>query len=89
MTSFSLSPSPSAGRPRTGHIQFLNCLPIYYGLVTGRGILDLDLVKGTPAELNTMLLEGALDISPVSSIEYARHTAGETIRQAQNDFTLS
>lgn len=74
MISSSPSPSVSARRPRTGHIQYLNCLPIYYGLVTGRGILDLDLVKGTPTELNSMLLEGALDISPVSSIEYARHT---------------
>jgi len=60
-------------RPRTGHIQFLNCLPIYYGLVNGKGILDLDLVKGTPTELNALLLNGILDISPVSSIEYARH----------------
>jgi len=73
MTSSSASPSPPVGRPRTGHIQFLNCLPIYYGLVTGMGILDLDLVKGTPTELNALLLEGALDISPISSIEYARH----------------
>ncbi len=60
-------------RPRTGHIQFLNCLPIYYGLVNGNGILDLDLVKGTPTELNSLLLEGRLDISPVSSIEYGRN----------------
>jgi len=66
-------PLSQSRRPKTGHIQFLNCLPIYYGLVTGRGILDLDLVKGTPTELNRLLLDGALDISPVSSIEYARH----------------
>ena len=60
-------------RPRVGHIQFLNCLPIYYGLVKGSGILDLDLVKGTPTELNSLLLSGKLDISPISSIEYARN----------------
>ena len=42
-------------RPRVGHIQYLNCLPIYYGLVKGSGILDLDLVKGTPTELNRLL----------------------------------
>jgi chorismate dehydratase len=51
----------------------LNCLPIYYGLVNGKGILDLDLVKGTPTELNALLLNQGLDISPVSSIEYARN----------------
>ena len=60
-------------RPRVGHIQFLNCLPIYYGLVRRSGILDLDLVKGTPTDLNARLLAGELDISPISSIEYARH----------------
>jgi chorismate dehydratase len=65
-------------RPRVGHIQFLNCLPIYYGLVKGSGILDLDLVKGTPTELNSLLLSGDLDISPISSIEYARN-AGDLI----------
>lgn len=60
-------------RPRVGHIQFLNCLPMYYGLVKGSGILDLDLVRGTPTELNSLLLSGKLDISPISSIEYARN----------------
>ena len=65
-------------RPRVGHIQFLNCLPIYYGLVKGSGILDLDLVKGTPTELNALLLSGKLDISPISSIEYARN-AGDLV----------
>jgi chorismate dehydratase len=60
-------------RPRVGHIQFLNCLPIYYGLVEGSGILDLDLVKGLPTELNRRLLDGRLDISPISSVEYGRN----------------
>jgi chorismate dehydratase len=60
-------------RPRVGHIQFLNCLPLYYGLVRKNGILDVDLVKGTPTELNDMIVRGDLDIGPVSSIEYARH----------------
>jgi chorismate dehydratase len=46
---------------------------MYYGLVKGSGILDLDLVKGTPTELNSLLLSGELDISPISSIEYARN----------------
>jgi chorismate dehydratase len=60
-------------RPRVGHIQYLNCLPIYYGLVEGSGILDLDLVKGMPTELNRRLLDGRLDISPISSVEYGRN----------------
>ena len=60
-------------RPRVGHIQFLNCLPLYHGLVHSRALLDIDLTKGTPTELNRLLLTGELDVSPISSIEYLRH----------------
>jgi len=60
-------------RPKVGHIQFLNCLPLYYGLVKSYALLDIELIKGTPTELNNLLIGGSLDISPVSSIEYARH----------------
>lgn len=60
-------------KPRVGHIQFLNCLPLYYGLVKNYALLDIDLIKGAPTELNSLLLGGGLDISPISSIEYARH----------------
>jgi chorismate dehydratase len=60
-------------RPRVGHIQFLNCLPLYYGLVKNHVLLDIELVKGTPTELNRLLIVGELDISPISSIEYARN----------------
>ena len=34
----------------------------------------LQIVHGTPAELNRALHEGAIDVAPCSSIEYARHT---------------
>jgi chorismate dehydratase len=60
-------------RPKVGHIQFLNCLPLYYGLVKSHALLDIELIKGVPTELNNLLIKGSLDISPVSSIEYARH----------------
>jgi chorismate dehydratase len=60
-------------RPKVGHIQFLNCLPLYYGLVKSHALLDIELIKGTPTELNNLLIRGMLDISPISSIEYARN----------------
>jgi chorismate dehydratase len=60
-------------KPKVGHIQFLNCLPLYYGLVKNYALLDIELIKGTPTELNSLLFGGSLDISPISSIEYARH----------------
>jgi chorismate dehydratase len=60
-------------RPRVGHIQFLNCLPLYHALVKKGLLLDMDLFKDTPAQLCERLLAGQLDISPVPSIEFARH----------------
>ena len=60
-------------RPRLGHIQFLNCLPLYYGLVKSDAVLDVELVKAAPRDLTRMLLEDELDIAPIPSIEYARN----------------
>ncbi len=60
-------------RPRVGHIQFLNCLPIYWGLMRSGALLDVDLFKDTPDRLNTDLVEGRLDIGPISNVEYLRH----------------
>lgn len=60
-------------RPRLGHIQFLNCLPLYYGMVKNDVLLDVDLVKANPADLAQMILHGELDLAPVPAIEYARH----------------
>jgi len=73
-------------RPKVGHIQFLNCLPLYYGLVKSHALLDIELIKGTPTELNALLIHGKLDISPVSSIEYARHADSLMLFP---DFTVS
>lgn len=60
-------------RPRVGHIQFLNCLPLYYGLVKTDMVLDMELVKAAPRDLAETLLAGDLDVAPIPSIEYARH----------------
>lgn len=62
-----------AARPRVGHIQFLNCLPIYWGLVRSGALLDVELTKDTPDRLNDMLVAGDLDIGPISLVEYLRH----------------
>jgi chorismate dehydratase len=60
-------------RPRVGHIQFLNCLPLYWGLMRSGALLDLDLYKDTPDHLNAALVAGDLDIGPISLVEYLRH----------------
>ena len=63
----------SERKPRVGHIQFLNCLPIYWGLMRSGALLDVDLRKDTPDQLNAALIAGDLDIGPISLVEYLRH----------------
>ncbi|GAA1845169.1 menaquinone biosynthetic enzyme MqnA/MqnD family protein [Asanoa iriomotensis] len=60
-------------RPRVGHIQFLNCLPIYWGLMRSGALLDVDLHKDSPERLNSALVAGDLDIGPISLVEYLRN----------------
>jgi chorismate dehydratase len=60
-------------KPRLGHIQFINCLPLYYGLVKNDVLLDVDLIKADPKDLAVQLVTGELDIAPIPAIEYARH----------------
>jgi chorismate dehydratase len=56
-----------------GHIQFLNCLPLYWGLMRTGSLIDVDLVKDSPDRLNAALVAGDLDIGPISLVEYLRH----------------
>lgn len=61
-------------RPRLGHIQFINCLPLYYGMVKNDVLLDVDLVRANPADLARMITtEHSIDIAPIPAIEYARN----------------
>lgn len=60
-------------RPRVGHIQFLNCLPLYWGLVHTGSLLDLDLTRDTPEKLSEMVIDGRLDIGPVTLVEFLRN----------------
>jgi chorismate dehydratase len=57
---------------RLGHIDYSNCLPVHAALLE-RPPTGLEIVHGTPAELNEALASGAIDVAPGSSIEYARH----------------
>lgn len=60
---------------KIGRIGYINCAPVYGAI--DRGIVKLphggELVTGTPAELNDLLVAGELDVSVISAIEYARH----------------
>jgi chorismate dehydratase len=56
-----------------GHIQFLNCLPLYWGLMRSGALLDVDLHKDSPERLGAALIAGGLDIGPISVVDYLRH----------------
>jgi chorismate dehydratase len=53
---------------RLGRISYVNMAPVFYRLAA-----DVEQVQGVPTELNRRLLEGELDVAPISSIEYARN----------------
>ncbi|MDD4169598.1 MAG: menaquinone biosynthesis protein [Desulfotomaculaceae bacterium] len=60
-------------RIRLGQVDYLSCLPIYHPLEEGLLPLEAELVKGPPTTLNRLLLSDQLDVTPMSSIEYARN----------------
>lgn len=53
---------------RIGRISYLNMAPVFYELRA-----SVEEVTGVPTELNQALLDGDVDIAPISSIEWARH----------------
>ena len=66
-------PTDLLARIRLGDIQFLNSWPVTYALRKGIVSSDVQVISGTPAELNRRLLTGELDASAVSSLLYFRH----------------
>jgi len=54
-----------------GHIDYLNCVPFFHYL-RDCGFQG-EIIKGVPAQLNQMLAEGKIDVSPSSSFEYGRN----------------
>ncbi|PCJ57207.1 MAG: hypothetical protein COA79_16910 [Planctomycetota bacterium] len=61
------------GKIKLGHISYANSLPVYDSLFEGDVEWDGELISSYPARLNELMANGELDISPVSSIEYAKH----------------
>ena len=59
--------------PNVGHINFLNCLPLTYSFKQEGFASGLQIAAAVPAVLNNDIVNHRLDVSPVSSIIYARH----------------
>jgi chorismate dehydratase len=59
---------------RVGRIEFVNCFPLYHRFETELAVrgVSATIVEGYPAELNEMLVQGAIDVALPSSIAFAR-----------------
>src|SRR5256712_8829273 len=53
---------------RLGRISYVNMAPVFDRLDA-----DVEEIQGVPTELNRRVLEGEIDVAPISSIEYARN----------------
>jgi chorismate dehydratase len=81
MTAMMLETGPAAGHAsgespvRVGRIEFVNCFPLYDHFadeLAGRGVAAT-IIEGYPALLNRLLVDGEIDVTLPSSIEFARH----------------
>lgn len=59
---------------RCGKIRYTNALPLYAAFDAGALDYPGELHAGVPSQLNVMLLDGELDLSPVSAYAWARHS---------------
>jgi chorismate dehydratase len=57
---------------RVGRIPYINCYPVYGAVDRGIVPMAAELVDGVPTALNKMMADGAIDVSVVSAVEYAR-----------------
>ena len=64
---------------RCGRIQYLNDLPLYAAFDVGAVAFPGELVTGVPARLNMELIRGNLDMSPISTAQFARHAGDLTL----------
>jgi chorismate dehydratase len=58
---------------RCGRIKYTNDLPIYGAFDRGAIEYPGSLHANVPSRLNAMLMDGALDLSPISAFAYAKH----------------
>ena len=56
-----------------GRIIYMNVVPVYYGLDNDLKPDWLNIVSAPPSILNNMMVKNELDISPVSSVAYAKN----------------
>lgn len=68
---------------RLGIVSYTNVAPLHWGLTPWPGA---SFVRGVPTELNRQLLDGEIDLTLVSSIEFLRH---RDVLRALPDFSIA
>lgn len=58
--------------PRLGRVSYINCLPVFHALEEGLVEVPAKVCAHHPSQLNRMFREGSLEVTAISSIEYAR-----------------
>lgn len=60
---------------RVGRIPYINCYPVYGAIDRDIIPLGAEIVDGVPTALNAQMAAGALDVSVISAVEYARDSS--------------
>ena len=60
---------------RVGRIPYVNCYPVYGAIDRGVVPLAAQIIDGVPTALNAQMAAGALDVSVISAVEYARDSS--------------
>ncbi len=58
--------------PLVGRVSYINCLPVFQALESGLVDIPARILADHPSRLNQMFREGRLQVTAISSIEYAR-----------------
>lgn len=58
---------------RIGEISYANLFPVFQTLKQHFDCSQYEFIRGVPSDLNRMLRQGKLDVSPSSSVEYLMH----------------
>lgn len=67
------TPETISSTLKLGVIEVLNVLPVYYAILEQKVPVNCEVVRGKVTQLNEMLNRGEIDISVISSFEYAKN----------------
>jgi chorismate dehydratase len=56
---------------KLGYIDYLNCYPFYYHMFEKEALKEIEIFSRYPSDLNRMIAEDELDMSPISAATYS------------------